>query len=126
VLPQTGWDILSENEMDDMIGLLDPCLSSSGTKDGFQLAGAALVRASPSALSNRCANPYAHPANYGVPQKRTGQAITQKQLQALTKKHLLLMLRDSEKELAQAKELLAVYQAMFEYRQGTEGRRLYE
>ena len=46
-----------------------------------------------------------------------GNIITDKQLRALSKKHLLLMLRDSEKELWQTKNLLLSYQAMFQPRQ---------
>ena len=42
--------------------------------------------------------------------------ITDKQLQALTKKHLLMMIRDLEKELIQEKKekenLLMIYQAL--------------
>ncbi|MCL1951632.1 MAG: hypothetical protein FWF60_02270 [Oscillospiraceae bacterium] len=108
-MPQIGWDILSETEINDMMRLLDPC-----------------VLPSPPVRSSPYVNPYALPANSGVPQKPAGRAISQKQLQALTKKHLLLMLRDSEKELAQAKELLEAYQAMLGRGQGTGGRRLYE
>ena len=59
-------DNLNEAEMDDMLWLLDSCLSSP-------------------LPSSSCSS------------------ITEKQLRALSKKHLLMMLYDLEKELAQEK-----------------------
>ena len=67
-------DSLNEAEMDEMLCLLDSCLSAS--------------------LS----------AFLDDTQSGTGTGLTEKQLRALSKKHLLMMIYDLEKELAQEKK----------------------
>lgn len=90
---QANREILSEAEIDDMIGLLDSCLSSPWQGGALQLPGTAPDDSDCHAAS-----------------------ITKKQLRALGKEHLLIMLRDAEKELAREREkngyLLRAYQTM--------------
>ena len=87
MLPSVNRDMISDAYMDDMIGLLDLCL------DGRSL-----------------------PAAYACPSTRAAFAITKKQLRILGKEHLLIMLRDCERELSLEREkngyLLLAYQAM--------------
>jgi len=66
-----------ETELDDMIGLLDSCLGPSRPAGPVWEAGEA------------------------------ASIITDKQLRALSKKHLLMMIRDLEKELLREKTEMA-------------------
>jgi len=68
-----------ETELDDMIGLLDTCLASSPPVGTVWEAEEALA----------------------------ASIITDKQLRALSKKHLLMMIRDLEKELLREKTEMA-------------------
>lgn len=96
MVPLTKEDVLSEAEM-------------------------ALGSEAPYALTN----PWVLPAAPAAQPPEPAPAITQKQLQALTRKHLLLMLRDSEAELQKTKKLLEEYQKLLEHWQGRKGVNLY-
>jgi len=133
VNPLTAEDIISRDvnisdtcEIEDILVFLDFHLPPFKEKEAPRMPIVTLATGSSLAPANPYVNPYAFPVDRNVSQKRADPAISEKQLRALTKKHLLLMLRDSEKELVQAKELLATYQAIFEHWQGIEGSRLYE
>ena len=80
-----GQDFLNEADMDDMIWLLDSCL------------------------------PLSRPMARRAENSADASAITEKQLRALGKRHLLMMIRDLEKELRREREekqhLLMAYQA---------------
>jgi len=99
-MPPDNRDMMSEADMDDMLGLLDSCLSSSLPFFGINGFGGALPMT-------------------GYPDDQTAP-ITKKQLRALGKEHLLTMLRDCEKELLQEKEkyghLLLACQAVCQQR----------
>ena len=99
---------VDEADMDIMLGLLDSCLSSPRPIGTPQMAGAAPGNGFPVTPSD--ISP--------ITRSQTDSAITKKQLRMLSKEHLLVMLRDAEKELQQERKenghLLLMYQAIIE------------
>ena len=103
MLPLASQDTMNEIDIDEIIELLDLSLSSSLPGNVPWMVSAALNYGfSPAAL-------------IGDPQSQPVSLITKQQLRALKKEHLLVMLRDAEKELYLEKEkneyLLHLHQA---------------
>ena len=94
-----------DNELDEMMWLIDLSLSSEQAA-GYRRSGVPPAAFIPPAL----------PATIETDSPAVS-IITKKQLRALTKKHLLMMIHDLERELQQEKEfkgyLLQAYQLMF-------------
>jgi len=103
-------DMMSEADMEDMIRLLDFSLSSSRPLGTLRMAGCGFPMIP---LDTDGFGDGLPPMAWNDDQTAL---ITKKQLRALGKEHLLMMLRDAEKELAREREktgcLLLAYQAM--------------